>query len=110
MIWRNSVVFRKSWEEALSNVLRHSVSVGRPKEIRVTFEARATGFSFEVSDGAMAYNPLARPGPDVARPLAERRPGGLGVFLVKRLAGEVTYEHRDGRNHLRFLKRFGGEG
>jgi sigma-B regulation protein RsbU (phosphoserine phosphatase) len=59
-----------------------------------------------VSDSAGEYNPLARADPDLTLPLEQRRPGGLGVFLVKQLADEVSYERREGRNHLRFLKRF----
>lgn len=92
-------------EEVLSNVLRHAATAGQSSEIRVTFTGSATGFAFEVSDSAAAYDPLARPDPDIALPLEQRRPGGLGVFLVKKLADEVTYRRMDGRNHLRFFKR-----
>jgi len=94
-------------EEVLSNVLRHGRRNGTPFGIRVTFAVDAAGFEFEVSDGAEAYNPLARPDPDLTLSLEQRRPGGLGVFLVKQLADEVGYEHRNGRNHLRFRKLFG---
>jgi anti-sigma regulatory factor (Ser/Thr protein kinase) len=93
-------------EEVLSNVLRHSSSNGRPREIRVTFNCGPAGFAFEVSDSADPYDPLARPDPDLTLPLEQRRGGGLGVFLVKQLADELSYERRDGRNQLRFFKRF----
>jgi anti-sigma regulatory factor (Ser/Thr protein kinase) len=94
-------------EEVLSNVLRHGHAGCRSREITVTFRVDAAGFEFEVADGAAPFDPLARPDPDVTLPLERRKPGGLGVFLVKRLADELAYEFKDGRNHLRFRKQFG---
>lgn len=93
-------------EEVLSNVLRHGGTAGVPLDVRVAFEAGAQGFAFEVSDSAAPYNPLDHADPDLTLPLAQRRPGGLGVFIVKKLADELRYQRRDGRNHLRFFKRF----
>ena len=93
-------------EEALSNVLRHSSTEGADKEIRVRFQVDGQGFAFELSDAAAPYNPLTRADPDVTASLDERRPGGLGVFLLRKLADELTYARRDGRNHLRFRKLF----
>lgn len=93
-------------EEVLSNVLRHGRMDGCPRGIRVTFNVREQGFEFEVSDAATPFDPLARPEPDITLGLDQRRPGGLGVFIVKKLADELNYERREDRNHLRFLKYF----
>ena len=97
-------------EEVLSNVLRHGRIEGRSLEIRVMLGIRSDAFEFEVSDSAPPYDPLSRADPDVDLPLEQRRSGGLGVFLVKRLADEVAYTWRDGRNCLRFRKYFSGHG
>jgi len=93
-------------EEVLSNVLRHGRTDGESAEIQVTFTVDSGGFAFEVSDRAAPYNPLLRPDPDVDLPLEQRKAGGLGVFIVKRLADTVSYERRDGKNCLRFRKAF----
>jgi anti-sigma regulatory factor (Ser/Thr protein kinase) len=92
-------------EEVLSNVLRHGRQTGKSSEILVCFRADPLGFEFEVSDAGTPYNPLLRADPDLTLPISERRPGGLGVYMVKQLADAVTYEWRDSRNHVRFLKR-----
>jgi anti-sigma regulatory factor (Ser/Thr protein kinase) len=97
-------------EEVLSNVLRHGRVEGRSAEIRVVFGVDEAGFEFEVSDSAPAYDPLARPDPDLSVPLEQRQRGGLGVFLVKKLADELEYARRGGRNVLRFRKLFAGDG
>ena len=97
---------RLALDEVLSNVIRHGTPNGHPPATLVTFRADHAGFEFEVSDGCAPYNPLVRPDPNLDIPLIERKPGGLGVFLVKRLADDVRYEWRDGRNHLWFRKHF----
>ena len=57
-------------------------------------------------DEGMKYNPLERPDPDVTLPAEERGIGGLGVFLVKKIADEVSYDYIGNKNILKIVKRF----
>ncbi len=41
---------------------------------------------------------------DIDAPLAERRPGGLGIHLVKCLMDEVRYEYKDRTTRIRLVK------
>ncbi len=48
----------------------------------------------------MRYDPLEKPDPDITLP-AEKRPiGGLGIFMVKKIADEISYDYADGKNIL----------
>ena len=58
-----------------------------------------------VADDGKEYDPLQREDPDVNAPLEERRIGGLGVLLVKRLMDDVRYARTGGRNVLTIRKR-----
>lgn len=91
-------------EEILSNVIRHGFQPGQASEIRVRVSFEPSAYEIEVIDSAAPYNPLLREDPDLNVPIAQRRPGGLGIFLVKKLADELRYDYRDGRNHLVFRK------
>ncbi len=91
-------------EEILSNVIRHGFQPGQASEIRVRVSFEPSAYEIEVIDNAAPYNPLLREDPDLNVPIAQRRPGGLGIFLVKKLADELRYDYRDGRNHLVFRK------
>ena len=55
-------------------------------------------------DHGMQYDPLAREDPDVTLPAEERREGGLGIFLTKKLMDGVHYEYNNGRNILTLEK------
>ena len=42
---------------------------------------------------------------DIGAPLAERTPGGLGVYLIQSLADSLEYEYEDGRSRVIFTKK-----
>jgi anti-sigma regulatory factor (Ser/Thr protein kinase) len=42
---------------------------------------------------------------NVDAPLAERTPGGLGVYLIQNLADSLEYEYGDGRSRVIFTKK-----
>ena len=83
-------------EELVVNVVNYSgsdyldVGIMRDKE-HVTFRFR---------DGGVAFNPLEHTPPDVSKPLEERKPGGLGIFLVIQKAEHIEYEYTQGENVL----------
>ena len=56
-------------------------------------------------DQGIPYDPLKKEDPDVTLSAAERAIGGLGIFLVKKNADDVSYEHTDGYNVLKITKK-----
>lgn len=64
----------------------------------------------EFVDDGVPFDPVleARPA-DTQSGLDDRRMGGQGIHLIRTLMDGVTYDHRDGRNHLRFWKRLATE-
>ena len=66
-----------------------------PHGVRITF-----------TDRGIPYNPLLKEDPDVTLSAAERKIGGLGIFLVKKTMDEMLYDYRDGCNVLTIVKYF----
>lgn len=95
-------------EEALSNVIRHGCVPEQEYDIRVHFSGNEQAVKIEVSDNARPFDPLSLPPPALDVPIQQRKIGGLGVFLVRKLMDEVTYEFREGRNRLCFRKQLSG--
>jgi len=60
---------------------------------------------FNKLDWIGTFNPLIIPPPDIARPIQERQPGGLGIFLVKKLAHDIRYRREGDTNFLVMRKR-----
>lgn len=74
-------------------------------EVAVESDPGRTEIALTFSDSGIAWNPLDAPPPDLEKPLAEREPGGLGIFLVKRLTDAQEYRRENGRNILVLKKK-----
>ena len=54
----------------------------------------------------MPFDPTKAPEADVTLGAEERRIGGLGIFLVKKVMDETSYEYKDGSNRFTIVKKF----
>lgn len=93
--WR----FPLALDEILSNIVRHGLA-GRADTIGLTFSLDDEYVAVEIVDEAEAFNPLLAPPPDTTSPLEDRKPGGLGIALVRQLMDDTRYERRDDRNYF----------
>ena len=94
--------FMVALDEVLSNVTRH----GRPEGlVQVDFERAGNRLTVTVEDDGAPFNPLDAPSADTVSPLEQRRAGGVGIELVRRLLESVRYEHTGGRNRLTMTDR-----
>ncbi len=57
-------------------------------------------------DHGTPYNPLEKADPDVTESAEERKIGGLGIFLVKKVMDGISYKWEDGCNILTVRKNF----
>jgi serine/threonine-protein kinase RsbW len=88
-------------EEIFMNIARHSYPQGAPGAVNVTYSVSGPAeLVVEFSDQGVEFNPLALSAPDLVLDLAERRAGGLGVFLVKEFADSLSYRREQGWNRL----------
>ncbi|HYN10328.1 MAG TPA: ATP-binding protein [Vicinamibacterales bacterium] len=86
-------------DEVLSNVVRHGFR-DRAGLIDLMVSREGEIVRAEVADDAGPFNPLLAPAPDTSGPLEARKPGGLGIALVRALTDDVRYERRGDRNRL----------
>ena len=64
-----------------------------------------TIMSLSFIDEGVAFDPLAKTEPDISLPASQRQIGGLGIFMVRRLMDEVTYQRIEGKNILTLKKK-----
>jgi anti-sigma regulatory factor (Ser/Thr protein kinase) len=93
-----------SLEEVFTNVVNHAYADADPHTIRVSFAFVNDSLAIEVEDDGMPFDPLQVPPPDNELPLDQRRPGGQGIHLVRRLMDEVAYRREGGHNVLQMKK------
>ena len=75
-----------------------------PATVQVEVQEDPMAVIITFIDHGKPYDPLSGKDPDLTIPLEERKEGGLGVFLVKKVMDDVRYEYKEGRNILRIKK------
>ena len=60
-------------------------------------------------DDGIRYDPVASLEPDVTLPYEERDIGGLGIFMVKKIATKIDYKYENNKNILTTILNRKGE-
>jgi serine/threonine-protein kinase RsbW len=104
---RSAYRLRLAVDEVATNIIVHGHEEGRREgTVEVRAEADDHCLTVALEDRGPAYDPLARAEPEnLDRPLEEREPGGLGVFLAIRGVDEFRYERVGDRNRNIFVMR-----
>lgn len=79
------------FEEIVSNAVRHGFRPGSGQTVYVKVTPAAGGVELSFEDDGEPFNPLEAEAPLKPGSLAEAKPGGLGIPLVKRLAADIRY-------------------
>ena len=100
---------RRSMNVVLDELLINAIVYGFPEgargEVTVEAELLADRVRVTLTDDGRPFDPFAVAAPDTGLPLEERRIGGLGIHLVRRMMDEVSYHRRDDRNVVVLGKR-----
>ena len=97
--------FELALEEIFLNIVMHGSEPGITPQVEVSLDLGSDGVTMTVEDDGPQFDPLSLPPPNVTASLADRKVGGLGVFLVRNIMDTVTYARTAGRNQLRISKR-----
>ncbi|MBO4349725.1 MAG: SpoIIE family protein phosphatase [Proteobacteria bacterium] len=84
-------------DEIFSNIVQYSKATRAEVVIR-QFEGQ---ISIEFIDDGTAYNPLDASDPDTTLSLEDRGVGGYGIYIVKKMMSDVSYQYIDHHNHLK---------
>jgi serine/threonine-protein kinase RsbW len=95
-------------DEASSNIIEHAYAGVRDGKIEIDCRASEYGLTIVMRDHGKSFNPSSVPEPNVKADLSERKIGGLGMYLMRKLMDEVLYESSlETGNVLTMVKRMG---
>ena len=91
-------------EEMLVNVASYAYPDGNGKaRVRVSFP-KENFIRIDIWDNGTPFDPTKKADPDVSVPLKQRKVGGLGIYMTKKIMDEMSYEYVDGANHTILIK------
>lgn len=83
-------------DEIYSNIVYYSGA----KTADILFKNDDDKLTLVFADDGKPYNPLEAEEPDITAGIEERKIGGLGLFMVKKMAESVAYEYTAGKNQM----------
>lgn len=98
-----------SADEAASNIIEHSYEGVSDGVLKISCGLKGNAITIIFVDHGESFDPSDIPMPDLKADLSERKIGGLGLFLMRKLMDEVHYEAdpKNKRNTLTLIKRKG---
>jgi len=86
------------FDELLTNIISYAYQDNREHDIKIKVELSADQLKVSMVDGGIPFNPLGLETPDTELPLEERKIGGLGIHLVRKMMDKVSYRRRIDKN------------
>ncbi len=91
--------------EVIANICSYAYE-GKAGEFEILIEERGQDIKISFTDHGRPFNPLLNAAPDTTVSMADRKAGGLGVFIVRKLMNDVLYRYENDCNVLVLIKQF----
>jgi serine/threonine-protein kinase RsbW len=93
-------------DEAASNIIEHAYEKISDGILELSCGMQDDAIKITLIDRGESFDPSEVPLPDLKADLSDRKIGGLGIFLMRKLMDEVHYEpNPDKSNVLTMIKR-----
>lgn len=93
-------------EELSTNWFKYGCEDAEKYVMKFDLRLRDENLILQVTDNGSPFNPMIFPFPTTNLPPDDRKPGSLGILLLRKLADHMSYEHRGGLNILTLEKSF----
>ena len=85
-------------EEAVSNIIFYAYKGDVEDAVDISLVREGGELIVTLIDHGIAFDPTLRKDPDITLSAEDRPIGGLGIFLIKKIMDEVSYQRVDERN------------
>jgi serine/threonine-protein kinase RsbW len=93
-------------DEAASNIIEHAYENQPDGILELSCDMKGDTITITLIDHGESFDPSEIPLPDLKADLSDRKIGGLGIFLMRKLMDQVHYEPKpDKSNVLTMTKR-----
>jgi serine/threonine-protein kinase RsbW len=93
-------------DEACTNIIKHAYKNSSEGEITLSIKLEEEKFTISIIDHGTHFDPTGIPEPDLKQYYKQKRAGGLGMFLMKRLMDEVNYYTLTGNKNQVILVKY----
>ncbi|KUO63339.1 serine/threonine protein kinase [bacterium BRH_c32] len=91
-------------DEACTNIIKHAYKYSPTGDIQIELNRIANKFIITILDSGIEFDPNLIPEPDIKEYYKQRRIGGLGMYLMKKMMDEVVYTKNKNKNQVKMVK------
>jgi serine/threonine-protein kinase RsbW len=77
-------------DEMVTNIIEHGYQ-GQPGSIEIEVTTQDDALIIQLRDQAPPFDPTTRPPPDLSIPFDDRPPGGLGIYLTRKVMDDIQH-------------------
>jgi sigma-B regulation protein RsbU (phosphoserine phosphatase) len=92
------------FDELLNNIITYAYRDEDEHSIEIKVELSGDRLTVSITDDGIPFNPFGVETPDTKLPLEERKTGGLGIHLVRKVMDKVSYQRRIDKNVITLVK------
>ncbi|TVQ11589.1 MAG: ATP-binding protein [Balneolaceae bacterium] len=96
---------RLAVDEAMTNVIKHAYGHDSSKLITVQQGVENSEFWVRITDSGRSFNLEGYVEPDIEERIRQKKKGGVGVYLIRRLMDNVEYKKVNSRNEIKMTKK-----
>ena len=93
-------------EEAVVNVISYAYPPDTRGDVMVEAASNDKRLKFTIIDSGKPFDPTVQAEVDTTLPTQERRIGGLGIHIMRKIMDSINYERMDNHNVLTLRKNF----
>lgn len=86
-------------DEACTNVIKHAYKNSPEGDISISIKVAENKLTVSITDEGRDFDPKSVPEPDIKKYYMQHKVGGLGIYLMKKLMDEVSYNNVSGRKN-----------
>ena len=87
-------------DEAASNIIEHAYENIKEGVLELSCGVKDDLITIVLIDHGESFDPSEIPLPDLKADLSDRKIGGLGIFLMRKLMDEVHYEVKPNKSNV----------
>lgn len=96
---------RLAVDEAYTNIIKHAYQNNADETVEIELGYDNTKFWVTLLDTGNTFDVSTYSKPNICQRIKEKKRGGVGVYLIRKLMDDVEYQTEDATNTIRMTKK-----
>ncbi|HKK25475.1 MAG TPA: ATP-binding protein [Gracilimonas sp.] len=95
---------RLAVDEAYTNIIKHAYSNNSTEKVNIEIGSDDDQLWITLIDSGKSFDPRSYREPDLMKRIKEKKRGGMGVYLIRKVMDQVQYNRKGESNEIRMVK------